>query len=826
MIRPLVACLLIAVAAPGATLAGAPAGALPARADALARILALADARRFDGDTLTAMVAHPDAAVRAATARLLGQLADPSAAGLLDALAGDRDPSVRAEAAAACGRLLADVGAGKDGAPLAATLRRLMADRAPKVRAAAAWGWGRSGRPESGDTLLGALGREDDPAARAAEVAELWRAKSEATAAAAAKALADASPEVRVAAAVSLGRSGGSAAVAALGAAAEDHDAAVREAVLDGLRRAAPADSRGTFAAALSDPQAAVRIAALGGLEAAFLAGPAGGTDRSVAATLARLVSLTDPTRVHERVMAIRAAGAGRCCREELRATVAGDSLWLAGEALVALARQGEAEAPARVDTWLGSTDPARRVAAVAAAAVLPDGAVRISALLGDAATEVRLAAAEQAAEMGERIPVAALRARLGDTDAAVRAAAIEALGKRGSLPDVAVLLELVRKEQGAVAPDAAVALVAALAAPRELAPAVRDALAGLVKGDDPVVARAAWDALRAHGVNLPLPAVATGHDVAFYRSVVAWAEKPRWLEIVTVRGTMQVRLDTGDAPLTCFRLAQLAGKGFFDDLTFHRVVPDFVVQGGDPRGDGWGGPGFVLRDELSLRQYLPGTVGMALAGPDTGGSQLFVTLTRRPHLDGRYPVLGEVAHGEDVAWRIRRGDRILRITAGEGDLPTFYPIWYGPLEPARLDAEIHGWRAERERYTPRAEWLARLATAKLRYGLDVAMGTWCGDSREQIPRLEKILATLGDTSPFDPPRLIGIDRSKEVDPKLFPFGKVELVPTIVVTAGGSEVGRIVETPKSGSLEEDLVRILAPIEGWSVPEPGPTPPNS
>jgi hypothetical protein len=97
-------------------------------------------------------------------------------------------------------------------------------------------------------------------------------------------------------------------------------------------------------------------------------------------------------------------------------------------------------------------------------------------------------------------------------------------------------------------------------------------------------------------------------------------------------------------------------------------------------------------------------------------------------------------------------------------------------------------------------------------------MGTWCGDSREQIPRLFAVLGALGERSPFEPPLLLAIDRSKAVDATAFPFGKVELVPTIVVTIGGSEVGRIVETPSSGSVEGDLVRILAAIEGWVVPE--------
>ena len=95
----------------------------------------------------------------------------------------------------------------------------------------------------------------------------------------------------------------------------------------------------------------------------------------------------------------------------------------------------------------------------------------------------------------------------------------------------------------------------------------------------------------------------------------------------------------------------QLAGQGYFDGLLFHRVVPDFVAQGGDPRGDGWGGPGYTLRDEINRLRYGRGAVGMALSGPDTGGSQFFVALAPQPHLDGGYTVFGQVD-------RRRRGAR------------------------------------------------------------------------------------------------------------------------------------------------------------------------
>ena len=84
------------------------------------------------------------------------------------------------------------------------------------------------------------------------------------------------------------------------------------------------------------------------------------------------------------------------------------------------------------------------------------------------------------------------------------------------------------------------------------------------------------------------------------------------------------------DAPNTAHHFITLARKGYFDGLSFHRVVPNFVIQGGDPRGDGEGGPGYTIRDELNQEPYLRGTVGMALAGPDTGGSQFFIT--HAPH--------------------------------------------------------------------------------------------------------------------------------------------------------------------------------------------------
>jgi cyclophilin family peptidyl-prolyl cis-trans isomerase len=95
--------------------------------------------------------------------------------------------------------------------------------------------------------------------------------------------------------------------------------------------------------------------------------------------------------------------------------------------------------------------------------------------------------------------------------------------------------------------------------------------------------------------------------------------------------------------------------------------VPNFVVQDGDPRGDGQGGPGYAIRDELNDRPYVRGTVGMALSGPDTGGSQFFITHSPQPHLDARYTAFGRVINGMDVVDRIQQGDVIQRVRVWDG---------------------------------------------------------------------------------------------------------------------------------------------------------------
>ncbi|ATB34536.1 peptidylprolyl isomerase [Melittangium boletus] len=128
-----------------------------------------------------------------------------------------------------------------------------------------------------------------------------------------------------------------------------------------------------------------------------------------------------------------------------------------------------------------------------------------------------------------------------------------------------------------------------------------------------------------------------------------------------TRKGDFTVALDAG-APLTSGNLVALARQGYFRGLTFHRVVPDFVAQGGDPRGDGEGGPGYSIRCEITRRAYRRGVLGMALSGKDTGGSQFFFTHAPQPHLDGRYTAFGEVTRGMEVVDRLLEGDTLIDV--------------------------------------------------------------------------------------------------------------------------------------------------------------------
>jgi len=258
----------------------------------------------------------------------------------------------------------------------------------------------------------------------------------------------------------------------------------------------------------------------------------------------------------------------------------------------------------------------------------------------------------------------------LGVEDVVVRSAAAAALGELRPASGPAALAAAYAAAQRDEMYTARVAIIDALAKygrdaalptlSQALADkdwAVRRRAASLLNTLDP--ARNAATEIR------PAPATFDAATIASDRIVAPPYSTHVYLE--TDRGTIQIELAVLDAPLTVHSFVTLARKGYFDGLGIHRAVPGFVVQDGDPRGDGEGGPGYTLRDEINERPYLRGTVGMALDGPDTGGSQYFITHAPQPHLDGRYTVFGQVIAGMEVLDQLRQGDVVRHVRVWDG---------------------------------------------------------------------------------------------------------------------------------------------------------------
>jgi len=133
-----------------------------------------------------------------------------------------------------------------------------------------------------------------------------------------------------------------------------------------------------------------------------------------------------------------------------------------------------------------------------------------------------------------------------------------------------------------------------------------------------------------------------------------------------TEKGNIELELFAGDVPVTVNNFVFLAREGFYDNTTFHRVIAGFMAQGGDPTGTGAGGPGYKFADEFTKHTHVKGALSMANAGPNTNGSQFFITYAPQPHLDGKHSVFGQLVNGTDVLESIRQGDTINKVVIRE----------------------------------------------------------------------------------------------------------------------------------------------------------------
>lgn len=371
-------------------------------------------------------------------------------------------------------------------------------------------------------------------------------------------------------------------------------------------------------------------------------------------------------------------------------------------EAVTALAQVHDASSVDLLIDLVSADWPSVRSAALAALA-RTDADTFISAISGLAPDEhwsVRASLATTLGTLSRDRAQAPLTAMLSDGDQRVIPAVLDALANIGATNAVDVLTARLKAEDPVVRAAAARGL-ATLKAPNvagALADAVKtaqadglyiaraaalDALAALDPATaKPIVTAALGDkdwAVRLHAADVlnkldPSSTAAPTRpapdpiapELAALDAMIAPKYSPQ-AYISTSKGEIQFELAVLDAPRTVANFMALVKKNYFRGVQLHRVVPDFVIQDGDPRGDGEGGPGYTIRDEINQRPYLRGTVGMALDWADTGGSQFFITHSPQPHLDGRYTVFGQVISGMDVVDRLQQWDTITGIRVWDG---------------------------------------------------------------------------------------------------------------------------------------------------------------
>ena len=324
------------------------------------------------------------------------------------------------------------------------------------------------------------------------------------------------------------------------------------------------------------------------------------------------------------------------------------------GVALVALARGRDPRAAALAAAAAGSPEPRLRAPAAEAAGLLGKSELfgRLAAdrdpLVREAALAARLRAAPAArpaqspaagaaAESAARLASAAL----SDPDEGVRTTAADWLADHPVVPlaNLAGALSAALRDESIESP---LGVIKALAARGQAQPLERGAVVELLErlGRQPSHALRREAAAGLVRLGRPAPSLGQalragagggGDDLRSYSEIVERTRQPRTVEMRTSRGSFRLRLDCPLAPRTCLNFLELAGQHFYDGLLFHRVVPDFVVQAGDPRGDGFGGPGYTLRDEINRLRYRRGVVGMALAGPTPAAASSSSPCRRSP---------------------------------------------------------------------------------------------------------------------------------------------------------------------------------------------------
>ena len=652
----------------GVAAVGSPAAEVPLRA----RLLRMTDTRAYDSALVEDALNRGAPATRAAAALSIGQVRARAGAPRLRVLLADPDTAVAANAAYALGMI-------RDTASIDALRSAL--DRVDPVSIEAAWALGEIGEPARASIEQGLQMRLESaappagmtiaPRSTASTVALLYAASKmrRVPLAHVQPFLADGRDTTAWAAAYSVTRPRVPEATRRLLGLVDAANPMVRMQVARGLGKGAAGDSLATDALAalhklMRDAHPHVRINAARSL-ATY--GPI---------TADALVQLARDSDANVRI----AAAQGLATSAPPPSAPAWRQLWEADtgmmfrRSLLESALRTAAELPA-AETWARHADWRYRAAYFDAVSGLPAPVVRYrlaTAGLADTDARVRARVIGAIGSVRDSVPeaAAAIQRAVADTTPLVRAAALGALQSAANASGVPRVLAIYRETRNHPDDELRRAALGYLAAAwrRDSAaftPELRDSIAAT----EPPVEGSDLAGIEESGVFARWKRPArVSRSIEWYEDRIRrWAlpaisGKPPRAEIRTERGTIVMELYGNDATLTVDNFAALAQRGYYRGTRFHRVVPNFVAQDGDPTGTGSGGPGYAIRDEINRRRYDRGVLGMALAGRDTGGSQWFITHSPQPHLDGGYTVFGRVLSGWEVLDAIVQGDRITDI--------------------------------------------------------------------------------------------------------------------------------------------------------------------